>query len=102
MTLQSFMVVRGVACRIVSSLWALRLSTTSLTQPRRSTSRLGFQTNGINQTMKQTTEQVKARLEEEAERHRKSAWHGHIWRPQISEEEKAQREKQIDRGEIPF
>lgn len=52
--------------------------------------------------MKQTPEQVKARLEEEAERHRKSAWHGQIWRPQISEEEKAQREKQIDRGEIPF
>lgn len=52
--------------------------------------------------MKQTTEQIKARLAMEAERMKKQEWHGQIWRPIITEVEKNQRNKQICRGEIPF
>lgn len=70
--------------------------TPALNQP------LGFQLNGINRPMKQTPEQVKTRLEAEAKRMKTQEWHGQIWRPTITEDEKEQRKKQIDRGEIPF
>lgn len=52
--------------------------------------------------MKQTQEQIKERLEMEAERRRKSEWHGQIWRPTITEREQQERKKQVARGELPF
>lgn len=52
--------------------------------------------------MKQTPEQIKAQLDAEAERHRKSEWRGQIWRPTITEREHQERKKQVDRGILPF
>ena len=52
--------------------------------------------------MKQTPEQIKERLEFEAERQKRSEWHGTIWRPTITEREQQERKKQVDRGELPF
>ena len=52
--------------------------------------------------MKQTPEQIKARLDAEADRMKKQEWHGQVWRPTTTEAEQQQRKKQIDLGEIPF
>jgi len=52
--------------------------------------------------MKQTPEQIKERLEFEAERQKRSEWHGTIWRPTITEREAAERAKQVANGTVPF
>jgi hypothetical protein len=52
--------------------------------------------------MKQTPEQIKARLDAEAERQRKSEWGGKTWQPTISEQEREERAKQVANGILPF
>lgn len=52
--------------------------------------------------MKETPEQTCARVIREQEKLKQQEWHGQVWRPTISEQERKERTKQIDRGEIPF
>lgn len=52
--------------------------------------------------MKQTAEEVRARIKREQERMKRQEWHGQIWQPTITEREMEDRKKQVDRGEIPF
>jgi len=53
-------------------------------------------------SMKQTAEEVRARIEREQERMKRQEWHGQIWRPTITERETEERKKQVDRGILPF
>lgn len=52
--------------------------------------------------MKQTAEEVRARIEREQERMKRQEWHGQIWRPTITEREAEERKQQVVRGELPF
>lgn len=52
--------------------------------------------------MKQTAEEVRARIEREQERMKRQEWHGQIWRPTITERETEECKKQVDAGKIPF
>ena len=52
--------------------------------------------------MKQTAEEVIARIEREQERMKRQEWHGQIWRPTVIEREMEARKQQVERGELPF
>lgn len=52
--------------------------------------------------MKETPEQTRARVIREQEKLKQQEWHGQVWRPTINEQERKDRQYQIERGTLPF
>lgn len=52
--------------------------------------------------MKQTAEEIRAKIKRDQERMKRQECHGEVWRPTITEEEKEERKKQVESGILPF
>ncbi len=52
--------------------------------------------------MKETREQARERVKREQEKLKQQECHGQVWRPTINEQEREDRQYQIERGTLPF
>jgi hypothetical protein len=62
----------------------------------------GITTKHRENSMKESQQQIKDRLDREIERMKNQEWHGTVWKPTITEQELQERQKQIERGILPF